>query len=255
MVAATAIAAAAGATTAGAAVASPPIEEVQPSATAPRDSLGATGGDWQDMAALEALVRASAERELPALREHERLAIGPISPGLKLKRCSAPMEPQIAPGLRTPARVLIEIRCASPSAWHVYVPARVIGTTRAVRAAHALVAGTVLTAADLSVEQHDVSELPTGYLEDPAIAIGKTASRAIAGGALLTNQQLLGAKAIQRGQSVTLIAGAAGISVRMPGRALSDGFVNQRVKVENISSGKIVEGIARSEQVVEIVLQ
>jgi flagella basal body P-ring formation protein FlgA len=29
--------------------------------------------------------------------------------------------------------------------------------------------------------------------------------------------------------------------------------MNQRVKVENLSSGKIVEGIARSEQVVEII--
>jgi flagella basal body P-ring formation protein FlgA len=39
----------------------------------------------------------------------------------------------------------------------------------------------------------------------------------------------------------------------MPGRALSDGLINQRIKVENLSSGKIVEGIARSQQVVEII--
>ena len=233
----------------------PPIEAVGPLPTASRDPVTPRASDWQDTAALEALVRASAEHELPAPRQNERLAIGPISTGMKLRRCAGPIDAGAAPGLKTPGRVLIELRCASPSAWHVYVPVRVIGTTRAVRAAHALVAGTVLTAADLSVEQHDVTDLPTGYLEDPAIAIGMTAGRAIAGGTLLTNQQLLGAKAIVRGQSVTLIAGVDGISVRMPGRALSDGFVNQRVKVENISSGKIVEGIARSQQVVEIVLQ
>jgi flagella basal body P-ring formation protein FlgA len=45
------------------------------------------------------------------------------------------------------------------------------------------------------------------------------------------------------------------MSIRMAGRAMSDGMVNQRVKVQNLSSGKIVEGIARSEQVVEIILQ
>jgi flagella basal body P-ring formation protein FlgA len=43
--------------------------------------------------------------------------------------------------------------------------------------------------------------------------------------------------------------------VRMAGRALTDGLMNQRVKVTNLSSGKTVEGIARSEQVVEIILQ
>ena len=41
----------------------------------------------------------------------------------------------------------------------------------------------------------------------------------------------------------------------MAGRALSDALINQRVKVQNLSSGKIVEGIARSEQTVEIILQ
>ena len=60
---------------------------------------------------------------------------------------------------------------------------------------------------------------------------------------------------MQRGQSVTLVADADGMSVRMAGRALADGLINQRVKVQNLSSGKIVEGIARSEQTVEIILQ
>jgi flagella basal body P-ring formation protein FlgA len=62
-------------------------------------------------------------------------------------------------------------------------------------------------------------------------------------------------KAVQRGQAVTLMADTDGMQVRMAGRALTDGLVNQRVKVQNLSSGKIVEGIARSEQVVEIISQ
>ena len=66
---------------------------------------------------------------------------------------------------------------------------------------------------------------------------------------------LLGSRVVQRGQTVTLIATNGGFSVRMAGRALSDGMINQRVRVENLSSGKVVEGIARSEQVVEIIFQ
>jgi flagella basal body P-ring formation protein FlgA len=52
-----------------------------------------------------------------------------------------------------------------------------------------------------------------------------------------------------------LLADVGGMSVRMTGRALSDGLMNQRVRVQNLSSGKIVEGIARSEQTVEIILR
>jgi flagella basal body P-ring formation protein FlgA len=122
-------------------------------------------------------------------------------------------------------------------------------------AARAIVAGTVLSDKDVRVEQRDVPELPPGYLDDPSVAMGLTASRPISSGAVITNQFLVGAKAVQRGQSVTLVADAGAMSIRMAGRALTDGLVNQRVKVENLSSGKVVEGIARSDQVVEIILQ
>ena len=112
-----------------------------------------------------------------------------------------------------------------------------------------------LTDKDIRVEQRDVSTLPPGYMDDPSVAVGLTASRPISSGAVITNQFLVAAKAVQRGQTVTLVADTAGMSVRMAGRALSDGLVNQRVRVQNLSSGKVVEGIARSEQIVEIILQ
>jgi len=194
-------------------------------------------------------------RELPALTAKQRLEVGPLQPRLQLERCENAVKSSVAPGLRIAGRVVIELRCDGRSAWHLYVPVRVVGTSQAVIAARAIVAGTVLTPKDISVEQRDLSSLPPGYLDDPAIAIGLTASRAVSGGAILTNQQLLGTRVVQRGQTVTLIASVDGMSVRMAGRVLSDGLVNQRVRVENLSSGRVVEGIARSEQIVEIVFQ
>jgi flagella basal body P-ring formation protein FlgA len=161
----------------------------------------------------------------------------------------------VAPGLNDKNRVLIDLRCEGAVHWHLYVPVRVVGISAVVIAAHAIVVGSVLTDKDVTVEQRDAAALLPGYFDDPALVIGLTAGRAIAGGAVLTNQQLLAAKTVLRGQSVTLIADGGGMSVRMAGRAMTDGLLNQRVKVENLSSGKIVEGYARSEQVVEIVLK
>ncbi len=210
-------------------------------------------GALQDIAQLEELAKIEAQRQLPTVGDKQRLQVGPIQSRLQLPRCDNPVKSERAPGLQVPGRVLIELRCEGRAPWHIYVPAKVVGTTAVVLAAHALVTGMVLTAKDLTIEQRDMVGLPPGYLDDPTVAVGLTAGRAIAGGAILTNQQLLGTQAVQRGQSVTLIANAGGISVRMAGKALSDGLVNQRVKVENISSGKVVEGIARSPQVVEII--
>jgi flagella basal body P-ring formation protein FlgA len=209
----------------------------------------------QDIPALESLARLEAARQFPPLTDRERFLIGPIEPNLQLERCHQPVKAALASAHHMRDRATIELRCQNAKPWHLYVQARVIGTSPVAVAAHAIVAGSVLKAADMRVEQHDITELPPGFLDDPAIAVGLTASRPISGGAFLTNQQLVAAKAVQRGQSVTLVADVGGMSVRMAGKALSDGMVNQRVRVENLSSGRIVEGIARSEQVVEIIFQ
>ncbi len=210
---------------------------------------------FQDNSQLEALARSEAVLHLPALTPHERLAAGPISSGTRLGRCSQPVKPSVSAGGQMRDRILVELSCPGVPPWHIYVPVRVVGTSQVTIAAHAIVAGSVLTANDLRTEQRDISTLPPGYMDDPAVTVGLTASRPISSGAVITNQLLAGAKAVERGQTVTLVADAGGMSVSMQGRALSDGLVNQRVKVENLSSGKVVEGIARSQQVVEIILQ
>ena len=218
-------------------------------------SISRQDTDLQDIAALESLAKSEAVRQFPPLTDRQRFLIGPIEPHLELPRCREPVRAALVTAHHMQDRATIELRCQNANPWHLYVQVRVIGTSSAVVAAHAIVAGSVLKATDLRVEQHDISELPPGFLDDPAIAVGMTAGRPISGGAFLTNQQLVAVKAVQRGQSVTLVADLGGMSVRMAGKALSDGLINQRVRVQNSSSGKIVEGIARSEQVVEIVFQ
>lgn len=209
---------------------------------------------FENLAALSHVAEATAAGLLGPRGAQQRLQVGPIEPELRLRLCDRPVTGTRAPGLKIPDRVVVELRCAGSNPWHIYVPVRVIGVTAVAVAAHALVAGTVLTAADITVERRDLTLLPPGFFNAAAIAVGLTAARPIAGGTILTNQLLLGTPAVRRGQTVTLVANAGGISVRTNGRALMDGFVNQRVKVENLSSGKIIEGIARSDQTVEIIV-
>ena len=209
---------------------------------------------FENLAVLGTVAKTAAARLLAPLSAGQRLQIGPIEPDLRLQQCDQAVAGTRAPGLKIPGRVVIELRCAGAHPWHIYVPVRLVGVTAVAVAAHALVAGTVLTSTDIAVERRDVTLLPPGFFNSAGIAVGLTAARPIAGGAILTNEMLLGTPAVRRGQTVTLVADAGGISVRTNGRALMDGFVNQRVKVENLSSGKIIEGIARSDQTVEIIV-
>ncbi len=150
------------------------------------------GGDFQEIAPLEALVRSEAAAEFPPLTERQRFVVGPIEPRLQLERCRQPVRAVLASTHHMRDRATIELRCRIPSPWHIYVPVRIVGTSPVAVAAHAIVVGSVLTAKDLRVEEHDISELPLGYLDDPAIAVGLTASRPIAGGAYLTNSTIGG---------------------------------------------------------------
>jgi flagella basal body P-ring formation protein FlgA len=212
-------------------------------------------GDFENVADLESLARAEALREFAPLTERQRLVVGPIEPRVELAKCRAPVRSFLSSAHHMKDRATIELRCPDAKDWHLYVQVRVVSTSPVAVAVHAIVVGSVLQAADLRVEEHDISELPLGFMDDPAVAVGLTVARPIAGGAYITNQQLVAPKAVQRGQMVTLVADTGGLSIRMAGRALGDGLINQRVKVTNLSSGKVVEGIARSEQVVEIILQ
>lgn len=113
-------------------------------------------------------------------------------------------------------------------------------------------AGDRLAPADLMQVQADSSGLPLGYFTDPDELTGTVLKRALGAGVILTNQVLQSAQGIVRGQAVTLMAETGGVEVRMKGRAMSEGGVNQRIKVRNESSGKILEGIARSSQLVQV---
>lgn len=209
---------------------------------------------FENPAHLAAVAQAAAARALGPISASQRIKLGALAPNLRLRRCDQPVSATRAPGLAVSGRVLLIVRCTGANPWHIYVPATVVGVTPVALAAHAIVAGTVLTASDLSVQPRDMTQLPPGFLDSASIAVGLTAARPIAQGTILTDQMLLGTPAVRRGQTVTLVATTGGISVTMTGRALGDALVNQRIKVENLSSGKIVEGVARSDQTVQILV-
>jgi flagella basal body P-ring formation protein FlgA len=53
---------------------------------------------------------------------------------------------------------------------------------------------------------------------------------------------------------VTLVATVGGLQVRARGRALANGAVGARLKVQNLSSLKVVEGVVENEDVIRVAL-
>ena len=96
--------------------------------------------------------------------------------------------------------------------------------------------------------------LTTDYVTKPSMLKGQRLRQGIASGEALSLEAITPSNVIHRGQQVTLIARAGDFQVRMSAVALSDGRLADRIRVQNLSSQRVVEGIVRSGNEVEVPL-
>ena len=96
--------------------------------------------------------------------------------------------------------------------------------------------------------------LTSPYVSRTADLAGRLTRRPIPEGTALTADALDAPLLIHRGQNVMLTARAGGLEVRAPGIALADAGAEQRVRVRNLNSLKIVEGVADTAGVVRVTL-
>ncbi len=209
--------------------------------------------DWQPLAD----IARTAEQYLIADRigpNNQRTTVkaGALDPRLKLNRCDGPLRGEVRSGARTTARMTVTVRCEGSKPWKVYVPVQVIETAKVYAAARALPRGHMLTADDIVAQKRDVSRLRSAYVTDAKFLVGQRLKTSILTGDIITASLLVADNYVRRGQTVTLVAKSSGMRISMAGKALSDGGLNQRIRVENLNSGRIVEGIVRSREHVEV---
>jgi flagellar basal body P-ring formation protein FlgA len=102
------------------------------------------------------------------------------------------------------------------------------------------------------VQTRMVSGTADSYLTDVAELSGRTLKRPLGAGAALTADAMMADSVVRRGQQVTLLAAVGGMEVRARGVAMTDAPAAGRVKAQNLSSGRIVEGIVESADVIRV---
>ncbi len=182
------------------------------------------------------------------------VAAGNLDPRHRLSYCDEPLQAFIRRGTQIKARTIVGVRCNGTKQWKVYVPVDVFVTANVLVARQTMMKGQVLTAADLASEQRDVTRLRSGYLSDVQQVVGQRLKTQLIAGKTLTPSMIAADIAIRRGQSVTLTVGAGDFDITMSGTALMDGALNQRIRVKNNNSGRIVEGFVRSREHVEVLV-
>ena len=173
---------------------------------------------------------------------------------LRLKLCSEPLQTHTKAGSGRSFRQTVGVSCNGKSPWSLYVPVTVSLKKRILVATRELPRGSLLTAGDLRLEWRDVSRLRRGYLEDLALATGQRLERDLHQDDPLTPRMVTAPRSIKRGARVTILGQVGQIQVRMPGKALADGSVGDRIRVQNQSSKRNIEATVVAAGLVQVTL-
>ncbi|MBT8077578.1 MAG: flagellar basal body P-ring formation protein FlgA [Gammaproteobacteria bacterium] len=179
---------------------------------------------------------------------------GKLDARLQLPKCSEALQPFLRRGTEIRRRTIVGVRCNGQRPWKMYVPVDVVVTGTVLVASQMLPKGHVLTDGDFTVAERDISRLQGGYMTDAAQLRGQRLKQPLPGGRVITPSVLQADPIVRRGQTVTLLVQQGSLSIRMSGTALMDGVRNQRIRVENHNSRRVVEGLVRSRELVEVLI-
>jgi flagella basal body P-ring formation protein FlgA len=217
-------------------------------------TAGAFSGPTADLQLLQTTAERAVRQEIAPGEGAPIVRAQNLDARLRLAQCDRPLSAAIAGDGQLRAHTTVAVRCEGTVHWTIYMSVTIDSEFTVLVARHALARDAELTTADFELVQRHLPGLSTDYVTQPSTIVGQRLRKSLAGGDALGMDALTPSNAIHRGQQVTLIAGSAGFQVRMSAVALSDGRIADRIRVQNLSSQRVVEGIVRSGSEVEVPL-
>jgi len=175
--------------------------------------------------------------------DNVEVRVRPLDRRLRPQRCGEPLSLLRPPNNRALGPVSYGVRCTEPVPWTLYLRADVSATIDVPVLSESLPRETILTAADLEIREQVITSRAADLITDRRQLIGMALRRPLAAGAPLYRGSVARPRIVERGQTVTLVAGGEGFEVRMQGKAMGSGAEGDRLWVTNASSGRRLEGI------------
>jgi len=168
--------------------------------------------------------------------------VGKIDPHLRLAPCTQRLETFYPVGARKSGVTSIGIRCLGSNAWTIYIPVnvRIFGDT--VISKRSLPRGSVLQKSDLTVAKRDLSRASSGYYTSIEQLEGMSLRRSLARGSILQSNFVKRRHMVKRGELITILAESKGVTIRVKGKAMMDGFRGQSIRIQNVRSKRDLQG-------------
>jgi flagella basal body P-ring formation protein FlgA len=206
----------------------------------------------QSLAAVRAAAESALRRQIEPAASGVILEAANLDARLRLAACPAPLAVDVALPRGTQSRVLARVACKNTVSWTLNVPVDIHRKADVLVMRRAVGRGENIAVGDVIVQSRVLPGLTSPYVSRPADLAGRLTRRPIPEGTAVTADALDAPLLIHRGQSVVLTARAGGLEVRAPGMAMADAAAEQRVRVRNLNSLKIIEGIADTAGVVRV---
>ncbi|MCB1649123.1 MAG: flagellar basal body P-ring formation protein FlgA [Pseudomonadales bacterium] len=178
-----------------------------------------------------------------ALSRRVEIEISRIDPRLPLALCEQPLIASLNQNQRPQGRINVKVECVGTAPWSKYVPVMVKIFEPVLVTTRPIARGEVLSPADLSLEQSDISLLRGSYLQASELAVGMEVRRPLPAGATVAQEALAAPMLVKRGDTVTLSAKAGSVEIRQQGVALQGGELGKRINVRNTNSDMVVQAV------------
>jgi flagella basal body P-ring formation protein FlgA len=212
------------------------------------------GQPLQALDAIQGAAETFVRTQLPRSSDKYFLSASHLDERLRLTQCVAPLETFLqTPGTLT-ARTSVGVRCTTQNPWTVYVQVALEQEVAVLVLRRPLARRARIDANDVELQTRRVPGLGSNFISDLTILEGRRLRRALPAGAALTADALATEVLIRRGQQVTLLAASDTVQIRAQGQALTDGAANERIRVQNLRSLKIVEGVIEDAGTVRVAL-
>lgn len=211
--------------------------------------------DHATQSAIRTTVHDYLTQEVMTRYQHQpEITVRRLDPRLQLKACNQALKAEVRRGSKLAGLTTVSVRCTGKNSWKIYVQAEIKVLLDIVVADAMLERGQIISAADLKVEARDIGNLQQGYFDDTGLVAGMIARRTIKLGDLINSHMVKRPYMVKRGESVFLVVKTPGLQVQMKGKALGNATKGNTVRVRNLSSDRIVEGVATAPGVVSISL-
>ena len=206
----------------------------------------------ESLATIQTAAETYVRAQLPETRGKYHVTATQLDSRLRLADCMKGLDTFVANNGAVQTRTTVGVRCTDVGGWTVYVPVAVEVEAPVFVLRRALARRARVEALDVELQTRRLPGISANFVNDINSLLGRRLRRALAAGTPLTTDALDRDVLVQRGQSVTLIASNGGVEIRAQGRALTEGSERDRVRVQNVNSLKVVEGVVENAGTVRV---